>query len=496
MYSPLLLLGLVAGSGVPASQQYITSVQVVDDTLNPVRGAVVLLDNFGDVETVVTSTTGQSAFVDFDSTGLVQVVASDTVTAEGTALGFVQTIDPWIVVDPTADLIESHISRTMPTARPHFLEGFNSQPNTIHPPASSYDHWSLTTPPQSTLKMNLQVAPLLDRGAINGYLNYRGHSGRPDNVRGLAMVVPAVQLGTGGFDVLLNLLGDLPGDFVVDAYNFAQSSVVPIGPPLEVEVLGQDQGFAVMRVTGGLRRGHLALVARPAGSEPGQVIVQDDDPFLVGNPGNNGGGIQVVQRVISDGAGVVLEEAAVAMATAVVTSVFVQDCTPEAPQAPDGWECEPPTADPGYGCSSDEVVSNGPAQCQVVPVAGPLICKSPNTVYTDQRTVSRSWKVTFQFEAGTDESPLTGGGGFEYGGTTNSSISSAWTAGQGDYGLGECVQDYEMELVCAEEFTIPTGRWVPSEWGLGVIVCDSTRPQEEVCRDTYTSQSEPCSRIP
>jgi len=105
------------------------------------------------------------------------------------------------------------------------------------------------------------------------------------------------------------------------------------------------------------------------------------------------------------------------------------------------------------------------------------------------------WKVSFQFGGGSG-TPLTSGGGFEYGEESTETVTDEWTAAPGAHGLGQSMRYFRFELICAQRFlqTFDAVQFI-SEMQVSVDPCARTVLVTQVCRDTNVSQSV-CDRTP
>lgn len=127
----------------------------------------------------------------------------------------------------------------------------------------------------------------------------------------------------------------------------------------------------------------------------------------------------------------------------------------------------------------------------------PRFCRSPGAAVTGQTTRTAEWKVTLELTVGGGLWPLNSGGGFTYGGKSESVTTETWTAAAGAHQQGQCMRYYRFELVCVTLFDVATdGAYVIGEEG--VVHWDPravTTTVESVCTDTTIDQ-QTCDRTP
>jgi hypothetical protein len=472
------------------------SVQALTDRLTPVAGAAVRFDN-GTVQTVgVTDADGQTLWHNVDPANGIEIAVSDTYMAGGIALGFIETVIPVPLLDASEDYHFNLISRTQPLAVPIFVEGNPAYVNNIFPPDGDYPHWRIAVPQASTLRMSLNVASLLDADAVAQYMEYRGSPVDPSlgYARGVALVVPRVQLGTGGIVVGIDLLGDLSEDVVVDAYNlYATPSVEPLGTPLGVTVAAFENGVVYVLVTGGVRHGHLALLARSADAGPAQIHKNADNPPTITVPasGDQGTDTAAVLDCVDCDEAVATSYGSAAGAPRAMRSI-VTNCEPDVPDT-GNWTCAP-LAPAANHCGAP--VSAGPVECQIVSSRTARFCRDPGMTMTGSTGRTAKWKVSFELKVSPPGSPLTSGGGFEYGEESSDVVTDSWTAGAGAHGLGQCMRYYRFELVCAQLFSLQVDKieWIANGYAI-IDRCASTKLESGSCRDTDISSSV-CDRTP
>lgn len=490
--SVFFLLG-GAPSGNPLALVDLTSVQVLTDRLVPREGAIVQWNDGTTTRVLVTDGNGQTPWADLP-TGPVELTLVEQATGAGTALGLVASIDPPLPPSPGPDFHLNFISRTQPLAVPVFVQGNPHDTHNIFPPSGDHPHWTVVVPQYSTLRFAMEIASILDHDAIEEYLEYRGTPAGSGlhYVRGVAMVVPAVQLGDPGLVIGIELLGDLPQGAVVDAYNFTTSPhVMPPGPPLGVVIAGTIADTIYVRITGRVGKGQLALFARAADGAPGNVHVTADAPPTIAVPPDAGEGVEWVRAWPERSE----ESAAVAM---------VQDWSWNPMPSPWATDCEPPVPGRGdWSCTPAPPAANhcgppaaGSSECKLIRMRTPKFCRSAGSTVTGSSGKTSEWKVTFQFETGGDKQPIQSAGGFTYGASGQTTTTETWTAAPGAHGLGQCMRYFRFELVCAQPFTLSADSRRCDEYGTVVTdPCATTTTRRVVCTDTNISQSV-CDRTP
>ncbi len=485
-------LGLLAGAarGSSASSVVLTSVEVLTDRLDPIQGAVVRIDNGSTTMVKVTNVDGQSPWMSLDPSPNVSLVLADKTLPVGIVLGSIEEdLASPFAPDPAQDLALVTISRTQPLAVPVQIAGLPNETNNLFPPPGDHPHWRIAVPPASSLRFTLHAAALLDEEAIHQYAAYRGQILDPGlgYVRGTALVVPGIQLGAEGILLGIALLGDLPDGVVVDALNLFSGNFAPSGPALNVQLVAVHNDVAWVRVTGRVRSGHLALLARPAAGPARKVVVLRDEPPEIALPPDAGQGIDSACRDCpssdhGDGpVPTVLFEPGPALVT---------DCEPEPPNPPPGWTCDI-EATPNH-CGNPVA---GAKHCKVVRSRGPLVCRSAGSRVEATTGKTAKWKASFQL-TGAAGMPLSSAGGFEYGQESTSVLAEEWTAQAGAHGLGECMRYYRFELVCAQALTYLEDTCLAMSDGFTTWAdCSVEVTSAASCSDSYTSQST-CSRTP
>ncbi len=476
-----------ATGAVTASHATLTAIEVLTDRLDPIQGAVVRFSNGGAAEIAVTSADGQTPWRSLDPSPGVSLVLADKILPGGIALGMIEGGIPTpFLPNPAEDYSLLTISRTQPLAVPVQVEGLPQGMNNLFPPPGDYPHWRIAVPSASPLRFTLHVASLLDQEAITQYAAYRGHDTDPalEYVRGVALVVPTVQLGTEGILVGIALLGDLPSGVVVDVINFSSDKLSLTGPPLNVTVAGVHNDVVYAHLTGRVRKGHLALLARSSSGPPRQVRVLRDSPPNIAVPANAGEGIDVAcvgcDRAAQGSAALLLES---------FPPTLLTDCEPPIPQPPMNWTCNPPPP-PANHCGTPTA---GEKQCKTVRSRGPLTCRSPGSTVTATQGKTASWKVSFNL-TGADGTPLSSSGGFSYGQESATVQTDSWTAQGGASGLGECMRIYRFELVCAQAFTLMEDACLALSDGITTWAdCVAAVTSSASCLDSSTSQTT-CSR--
>lgn len=472
------------------------SVQVLTDRLTPVAGAAVRFDD-GIVQTVgVADADGQTLWSNVDPSNGIEIAVADTNVAGGIALGFIETVVPEPLLIASEDYHLNLISRTQPLAVPILVEGNPAYVNNIFPPDGDYPHWRIAVPQESTLRVSLNVASLLDAEAVAQYMDYRGSPVDPSlgYARGVALVVPSVQLGTGGVVVGIDLLGDLSEDVVVDAYNlYATPSAVPLGTQLGVSVSAFENGVVYLLVTGGVRRGHLALLARSTDAGPAQIHKSADNPPAITVPasGDQGTDTAALLDCVDCDEVVAAFDGSAAGAPREMRSI-VTDCEPEVPDQ-GNWTCAP-LAPASNHCGAP--VSAGPVECKIVRTRSTKFCRSPGSTVAGSTGRTARWKVSFELKVSPPGSPLTSGGGFEYGEESMDVLTESWPAAAGAHGLGQCMRYFRFELVCAQLFNLQVDKVEMISDGISITdPCASTKLVTGSCRDTNISQNV-CDRTP
>ncbi len=487
---------LLSGSS-PHQLTTLTSVEVVTDRLDPIEGAVVRLDNGSTQVVAATDADGQLPWLALDATSGVELVLAERPVPGGLGLGMIEQVSVPFQAAPGSESFLVTISRTQPLAVPVHVRGKADEFTETYPPTGDHAHWVVGAPQGSTLRLTTSVASLLDTEAIQQFLAYRGHMLDPSlgYVRGVDLVMPAVQLGAGGIVVGLDLLGDLEAGVAVDAYCFTNlPPLVPVGPPLEVSISLVEDGIVYLWIRGGVPKGHLTLLARPeSGPLPALHVLQDDPPTIL-LPPDAGGGVEFALRrdALGETEGVAGEEQDTATVHRPSALALVTNCEPPVPNTSPGWTCDPlPPA--GNRCGA--AVPSGPKGCKIVRSRSPKICRDPGITHKTTRAKTARWKVSFQL-TGFRGSPLQSGGGFEYGEDSQDVTTDEWTAKPGAHGLGQCLRFFRFELICVAPYTIKVGDPFELSNGYTVVVpCAKAVTVYASCRDTDDSSST-CDRTP
>ncbi len=475
----------------------LASVQVLSDRLQPVTGATVRLTSSTGENVVVSDAQGQTPWVNAGAAGALTLTLAETTQAQGVLIGMIETLTP--PAEPSAeDAALNEISRTQPLATPIVVQGAANTSTTIDAQDGSFQHWCVLVPAGSTLRFRAHAASLLDGEAIEQYLRYRGDSIHQSvqYTRGVALVVPDVRIGSGGFIVGLDLLGDLTSGVTIDAFNYTKTSTPT---SFSIESLGVIGPKVFVKVTGELRQGHLALLARPqSDASPAQTLAIQDAPPQITVPEGGGAGIDSVMRDDCIGCGESLARAGANGAGGAgsstglftSTSALVTDCEPVVPNMPPGWECDCSVADPS-GCG----VTPGAKECHIVRMRSPRFCRPAGASIGVRRGETSKWKVTFEFKAGTG-TPITSGGGFEYGEGSETVVTDGWTAQPGANNLGQCTRYFNFRLACGQWFTTYVAALQVNEYGyVQRIPCAAPMSKQGVCVDKADSQST-CDRTP
>lgn len=475
----------------------LASVQVFSDRLQPINGAAVRLTSGAGEHVIVSDSQGQTPWTSADPSGDFTLTLVETTQALGVLIGMVETVTPPAEASAT-DTVLNEISRTQPLATPIVVQGAQNTSTTIDAQDGSYQHWCVLVQAGSALRFRAHVASLLDGEAIEQYLRYRGDSTHQSTAytRGVVLLVPNVRLGAGGFIVGLDLLGDLTSGVTIDAFNYTKSSAAT---SFQIEPLGVIGPKAFVRVTGELQPGHLALLARyQDDAAPAQTLVIQDAPPQITVPEGGGGGVDSALRVDCIGCGESLAraradgrgDAGSSTGAFNSTSTFVTDCEPPVPNMPPGWECECSIDDPS-GCG----VSPGAKECHIVRMRSPRFCRPAGASIGVRRGQTAKWKVTFDLKAGSG-TPITSGGGFEYGEESETVVTDGWTAQPGANNLGQCTRYFNFRLACGQWFTVYGDAWAVDEYGyLQRIPCAAPKQKQSVCVDKSDSQST-CDRTP
>lgn len=463
----------------------LVSVDVLSDRLQPMAGAIVQVESSSGSVVGVTDVEGQTPWFALDAAGGVDLTLVERTTAQGIALGMQERVVPPVLSSTNDDFQLTSISRTQPLAVPVAIEADKLAENTLYPPAGDHAHWVVVVPKGSPALFTLHIASLIDAGAIDEFFDYRGLAPAPDYMRGVDLVVGNVELDSAGLVVGLDLLGDLTGGCVIDAYNFTNASNARTAQPVQVTQLNTVDGIVFVRIIGKVASGHLTLVARRAGGKPAQSRVLLDAPPSVAVPPSTGQGVDTAWSDCG-GCGSGGEASAASSTTS-----MVQDCEPPTPEPPANWSCDPPAPDASPSCSS--VVTPGAKQCVTSRSRSPRFCRSPGGSVSGSTARTKKWKASFTF-TGAQGTALSSGGGFEYGIDESSVLLDAWTAQAGAHGKGQCMRYYQFELACSQLFVLERPEWSLIEGWLDSSDCVSSI-EVASCTDAYTSQST-CDRTP
>ncbi len=475
-----------------------TSVQVLTDNLDPLSGAIVRIDNGSTQFVGVTDTDGQTASYALDPTSGVQLTIADKTATGGIALGLIETVTPPVLSNPSEDYHLTAIARTQPFAEPVLVQGLSTSVNNIFPASSHYNHWMVGVPAGSKLRFAMNAAPLLDHESIGQYLAYRGATIDPAlvYVRGVALVMPGVQLGTDGLVVGIHLLGDLQNGVTIDAYNFATPPVaVPLGPALNVRIGGVQNDVVYVSVTGGVRKGQLALLARASSGPAAQINIAVDNPPVIIVPPDGGQGGGTAMATGCNGCGhEQIVSSATALASPTSTAAFVTDCEPAVPNPPPDWTCTPPP--PSSDCGTP--TASGAHTCTIAKMRTERFCRAAGSTLSGSAAITTKFKVVFRLDGTTaiGDSKLSSGGGFEYGVESTKVQTDAWTAAPGASGLGQCMRYFRFTLVCKQAYTgyIDTIGNI-FEGNVFINPCSKAVTVNEGCTDTSSSQGV-CDRTP
>lgn len=491
------LVAILAGQRFLHSEQSaptplrLASVQVLSDRLQPVTGATVRLTSSAGEQVVVTDAQGQTSWVNAGASGDLTLTLAETTQAQGVLIGMIETLTP--PAEPSAeDTALNEISRTQPLATPIVVQGAPNTSTTIDAQDGSFQHWCVLVPAGSTLRLSAHAASLLDGEAIEQYLRYRGDSIHQSvqYTRGVALVVPDVRIGSGGFIVGLDLLGDLTSGVTIDAFNYTKTSTPT---SFSIESLGVIGPKVFVKVTGELRQGHLALLARPqSDASPAQTLAIQDAPPQITVPEGGGAGIDSVMRddcigcgesLARAGSGRVGGEGSSSLAPTSARAASTE-CEPEVPNNPPGWECECSVEDRS-GCG----VRRGAKECHIVSMRSPRFCRTAGASIGVRREQTSKWKVTFECESGAG-APLRSRDGFQYGGQTEDVAIDGWIAQPGAQNVGQCTRYFDIRLVCGQWFSTSGDAWAVDERGtVQRTPCAAPMSRQAVCIDWADSQS-------
>ncbi len=485
----------VAAGSPPPTTTLLTSVEVLTDRLLSAPGSVVELTTSAGSVVAVTSVEGQTPWLAVDASAGLRLVLGERAHATGISVGMLEQVPAFPAADGAAEVRLLTISRTQPLAVPVFVEGKSGSVNSFHATDGSWPHWGIHVPGDSALRVTAHVTALLDNEAVRHFTAYRGHAPAQaaSYVRGVDLVLPGVELGSNGIVVSIALLGDLGAGATLDAFNYAASApTITAAPEFTASVVLVQNDQAYVHISGKLRRGHLALLLRPAGGPAGlNAAIQDAPPTFV-VPAGGGQGIETAGSSPKDGrtAPAHARETHGASTVPAIPSVAA-DCDPPVPDQ-GNWTCTP-LAPAANSCGG--ATSVGTPECQVVRSRTAKFCRSSGSVVRAQQGRTAKWKVSFQFGGGSG-TPLTSGGGFEYGEESTESVTDQWTAAPGAHGLGQCMRFFRFELVCAQKF-LRVFDSVLFIAAMQVVIdpCAKAVVVTRVCRDTNTSQSV-CDRTP
>ena len=411
----------------PFTPPSLTSVTVFDDRLEPVEGGVVILDDGSQERVFVTDADGQTPWLIGTQPPGFKVTFGEQKVKDGTLVGMRQDVAPPYLPSPGDDYYENVIQRTQPVARRHHLAGEAQAVATI---AEGFPHWYVVSPPGSQVRFTADIASLLDTAMAEEYFDYRGHTPATEYARGVVLILPDLQLGVGpgsGFHVGFKLLGALPDDVAVDAYNFiANPNVGFPGPSLSVTMdAASNNDHVVVTVRGTVRGGHLALLARSASEGPGQLYSLNDNAPDIEIPADAGEGVEVAFSAVDESD----SEPSVFMTT---DPRLVVDCEPTAPSPPPDWDCavQPQGGGSSPGCppcTDTSGSAGGSHQCAVRKMKGPRFCRSPGAMVGRTIGTTREFKVSFGVTESGEEEGIKSEGGFTYGVSSQSIHNEAWT---------------------------------------------------------------------
>jgi len=490
------------GSANRATQIQQATVQVFSDRFSPADGLPLRLESGGVEHVLVTDSEGQTPWVPVDASSALTLTLVETPQRDGILVGMIETLHAPTLPNDQNGLYFAEVARTQPLAVPVFIRQEQRGISTdIRADDGSYDHWCILLEADSQLRLRVNVASLLDSGAVHEYLRYRGDLARVNTnyVRGVTLIVPHVRIGSPGFVVGIDLLGDLANGVIVDAMNYTAS---PGSATFQTQLLGVVQGKVLIKITGELQAGHLALLARaPDAANPGVSQVVLDAPPLITVPPHGGQGVDSVLRddegSPSDedvaraggrpGRGVGAGAAKMPASSSPLTRVT--NCEPPVPNMPPDWTCD--ITNPPVSLASCPATTPGVKECKQVRMRGHRICRVGGSVCGLTRGKTVRFKLSFAMAA---NGTLSSGGGIEYGEEETTVLVEQWTADNGDHGLGECMRWFRFHLVCAQWFLqhYPSLRLTEDLVFAGD--CDSAW-KKRICTDVDESQTD-CSRTP
>jgi hypothetical protein len=299
------------------------------------------------------------------------------------------------------------------------------------------------------------------------------------------MVVPGVSLGSDGMLVGINLLGDLQSGAVVDIYNLYDANSRDPGP-LTATFAGMHNDWVYIKLRGGLRQGHLALLARSPLAGLGQVFISvDSPPGIVLSPGGGGG-----ETAFLDCPDCPPPQRTTATSASAAAPLFVTDCEPTVPNT-SNWTCIPVVGSTNCGAG----VLVGSPECSMIRSRSPRFCKAAGGTLKRTSAVTQKWKLSIHLDGGT--APLASGGGFEYGEDSQSITTDEWTAPPGADGLGKCIRYFRFNLVCAQLITYRMDGMVFTTDGDPPTFnpCSLTTTAGHVCHDLSATENI-CDRTP
>ena len=379
-----------------------TNIQVVDDDLEPVVNHTVGIRWTPDseVQGYTTDIAGQTPWFPRDPGEDFYLILPDGVTQKGILIGSVQTCaTPFDLIPPATDLT-IEVSRSMPLAKEVRVKVTDDNGDiltNIWPPDNGYPHWVIALDENSLLNFPVHAAPLLDYEAVVQFLDYRGHDEEGKlYMRGTDFVFTNnVDLGAEGIVIGIRLLGDLPEGATVDVLN-----IIPYVPdnqsggitaqaerlPLKMHLLETVNDVAYIHLSGYVRKGHLAVLARSITTEPveGEVlVVQDNPPTITFGP--RGGNAPAK------------------------TCIPTKENSDHWPEPPDPWTC--PIDPPSNHCGPPTLTGN--LDCKVgEPQTSMTWCKIPGGTVGKTVGRTRSWKANFKLTWPIKKDVLETGGGF------------------------------------------------------------------------------------
>ncbi len=405
------------------------SVLLFDDSLHPIEGASIQISNGIREARLMTDGHGQTPWMEMGSDFDVQLIVNDSVVADGFGLGFSCEIEAGDINTLGYFAHFWRIAVTQPTARKVTIKSDPASFQNLFPAELAFPHWRVGVPSGGELDFNLHMAPLMDDEAIAGYLAYRGRVQVEERyIKGLALVVPNVDLGEAGIVIGIDLLDPAIEAVAVDSFQFPTSfgkANAPSAASFECRLLFVDAGVVYVRLSGFVPAGHLGLFARSDSADKAGMRWIADVPQQAEDSPNSGdlpSKSKVTSSDVTNSNSEKFDSQSELREFEHVTSaeLFDQDgevvecCNPELPEILDSWGSTAKVPSFLVGADRATVIRE---ERFTVKASTPIYCRAIKQNESTVHKLSEKFKLIYAVAGEFDlmQEPIRSRSGFVYG---------------------------------------------------------------------------------